>query len=750
MASESIVGTSAERLDADAKVSGDHAYPSDIHIPVALWVEVVRAGVSHARILGVDISAASRYPGVVGIYTAADIVGSNAFGLIVHDQPVIARDVVRFSGDVLAVVAGETEEAARRGAGLVRVALEALPEVVDPILAIQPGSPSLHPGGNICAELDFQSPDWDGSAAERSAYVIEYDYRTGRQAHAFLETEAGSSWIAEDGRLTVAAGGQNPFMDQRQISAALGIPIDRIRVLNPMMGGAFGGKEDISVQIFLALVTLKTGRPARMMLRREESLAYGVKRHPFLVNMKAGVDRAGMFTFLDVDMLADTGAYTTLGPAVIGLAAEHCSGPYYFPASRVAVKAVYTTNGNSSAFRGFGNPQVTTGIEQVVDLLAKASGLDPMLLRAQNCLKAGDRGVINQRINYGIPLPGLLGAANEGRLLNGGENWKAAAVYGRRRGVGVAACWQGFGLGPGAEPGATVEVGLSDRGRYCVAVGCPDMGEGNLTAFAQIACRALGCRLDEVEIRAADTDGPDSHSSNSSRTVTVVGNAVALACSKLVQQILGVLRGQLEAAVEHSNKGFEVGGAVMPLERLVEATGPQKAQQYHMPVLPPASAEGIPHLSYTPAVLVVGLEVNLLTGEIDPLQIEVYVDPGTVINPAGVEAQIEGAVAQGLGFAMMEDALVKDGIVRNHRFSNYIIPSIRDVPYELMTVILTTPEPTNSLGVRGVAEIGITPVAAAIGNAIADAVGVRLHSFPVSPEALLDAMEKNNGEIKPS
>ncbi|HWN31207.1 MAG TPA: molybdopterin cofactor-binding domain-containing protein [Pseudonocardia sp.] len=702
-------GRSAGRIDAPAKARGEHRYPSDHRPAGALWVRPVRAPLVHATISRVDTEAARAVPGVVGVFTAADLPGCNGFGLISPDQPVLCDRVVRCAGDLVAVVAAETDRSARLASGLVEVDALPLPLLTDPELALRADAPKIWPGGNLCAELLLGHGDVATGFAEADV-VLEYAYRTGWQEHAFLETEAGVSYLDEDGRLTVCAGGQNPFSDRRQICAALDLPATDVRVLHPMMGGAFGGKEDISVQIVLALVTRLTGRPARFTLDRAESIAYGVKRHPFQVRYRVGATAAGELTALDAELLADTGAYLTLGPGVLGLAAEHTGGPYRYRHARIAATAVYTNNGNASAFRGFGNPQVTTGIEQVIDQLAGRLGLDPLLLRRRNTLRPGGRAAAGFAVRHGVELAGVLDSAAAGRLLAEAADWKAAARPWKRRGVGTASAWQGYGLGAGVESGAEVSAERTAAGRYLVTVSCPDLGEGNHTAFAQLAAAELGCPVGQVDVSAGDSDGPDSDATNASRTVFAVGNAVAGACARLAAE-----------------------------------PGPARVAHTYRPELPEAHIVGMPHIGYTPAVLVLGVEVDVLTGEVDVLRLEHHVDPGRAVNPAGVRGQSEGAILQGLGFALLEEHQLMGGRVRNDRFANYLIPGITELPERLETVLVCTPDPANPLGVRGVGEIGITPVAAAVGNALCDAIGHRFDRFPITPDAVLAALDGAGG-----
>jgi xanthine dehydrogenase molybdenum-binding subunit len=745
MNTTSPLGHPVVRVDAYAKASGAHRYPSDLVMDGMLWVQVLRAAHPHARIVSIDTSAAAALPGVACILTARDIPGTNTFGLIVHDQPVLCDERVRYMGDAVATVAAESDELARQARALIRVEYAVLPTLTDPLQALLPDAPQLHPNGNLCAELRLGHGDVALGFAQAD-HIVESSYQTGRQAHVFLETEAGVAYYDDAGLLTVCAGGQNPFKDRQQIARALGLPEAEVRVLHPMMGGAFGGKEDINVQIHLALVTQRTGRPCRLMLDRSESLMVGVKRHPFLVRYKTGVTSAGALTAAEVSILADTGAYTTLGPAVIGLAAEHCCGPYDFPHTSIEARAVFTNNGNASAFRGFGNPQVLVGLEQHMDMLAAAVGMDPIAFRRRNTLRPGQLAGPGHSFAGSISLPRVLDAAERGELYAQREQLKVppAIAPWKRRGVGLAAAWQGYGMGAGVPDAARVRIELQPDGRYHLRAGSPDMGQGSLTALLQIAAHELGCGVADFQASVGDSCGPDSGSSNASRTIFVVGSATASAAIDLRAKILaaaGRLRPD-QAQPELDGQVVRIAGQAIPLAELAAEFGPLVGAGYFHPQQPDPLIIGVPHAAYSYSVQLALAEVDTLTGEIAVLRMENYLDAGRVINPSGAEGQAEGGMAQGLGYALFEDSLMDGGVVLNARMSSYIIPSLRDVPAQIKVVLLEEPEPLGPYGARGIAEIGLSPTAAAVLNAVYDAIGIRFQRIPLTPEMVLAALEQ--------
>ncbi len=682
-------------------------FPSDLASDGALFLRLARADRAHARLVSIDTTRALAVPGVVAVLTAKDIPGDRLFGMIQRDQPFLAEDRVLYDGEALAVIAAETEAAAREAAALVEVTYEDLPVAGFPPA---PGDPLLH-DTRYCIDMDL---GFGTQADAAPAHDIEIAFETPRQEHAFLETEAGIAWI-EDGVLTLSVGGQSPHFDVAEIAAGLGIEQTKVRVLNPMMGGAFGGKEDMNVQFPLALATWITGRPSRLMYDRDESIRVGVKRHAFQTRCRVTADAQGHLMHADVEMLADAGAYLAYTPVVTNQATEHCTGPYKFASTKVRTRAAYTNNGIASAFRGVGGPQSLLGIEQAMDVLARQSGIDPFELRRRNLLKAGDLAGPGFRLQTDTLLAPLLNAAESGALWQGRDAYRAAAPAWCKRGVGMASVWYSYGLGAGGEAGATVRLSQAPTGRFTLELGVPDVGNGNLTAFLQIAAEGLGARIEDLDYVMGDSAGPNSGATHGSRTIYVVGNAVAKAASEL--------RAKLDAGTD---------------DPVVEA--------FFQPVQPEMLVRGIPHIDYNYIVQVTALEVDTLTGEVSVAAIENHVETGRMINPQGVEGQIDGAVAQGLGLALYEDLVLEEGRVKNPNFTNYILPTLLDLPASTRTYLYENPDRTNPLGVRGLGELGLPVTPCSIANAVADATGLRFDRFPISPQAVLDGLRQEQGK----
>lgn len=707
-----MIGQSIQKWDALDKASGTFRYPSDLYRDQMVHLAVLRAGRAHARILAIDTVAARQAPGVLRVLTHADVPGLNSFGLIAPDQPVLCHDRVRFCGDAVALVIAESEREAQAACRLIRIEYEDLPAIMDARLALEPDAPRIGPDGNICHEVDLGFGDVEAAMAA-SDHVVRLTYSTGRQEHAFLEPEAGIAYRDDRQRIAIICGGQNPFADQKQIAAILGVPLEEIHVSHPPMGGAFGGKEDLNVQAHLALAVQATDRPARYVYGREESIAYSVKRHRFEVDVEVGCDTQGRLTGFRANLLADTGAYMTLGPPVLVLAAEHASGPYRFQASRIRGRVVHTNTGNASAFRGFGNPQVILGIEQAMDELAAKCGIDPVDFRVRNLLCGGDRAGAGHIVRNDVTLSRLVAAARKGPLLSSPDRTlPQIAADGKCRATGFAFVWQGFGLGAGAEPGSSATLRRDENGQFWLDCSSADLGEGNLSAFQQIAASRLDCTAQDIHLDIGTTDNTNSWSTNASRSVVVTGNAVARAAEQLAMRITAGENGALQETAHFA------------------------------PAFPEKLVLGAPHVGYSYGIQVVRLALDSVTANVTVEQVETWLDAGTVINPDGVTGQIEGGLAQGLGFALSEDLMQRDGHVLNNRFSSYILPTIRDVPTDVRVHLLNHPDASNPLGARGIAEVGLTPAAAAVANALARLLGHRFTQFPIRPEAILPVMEE--------
>jgi len=748
------IGQSVQRRDALGKVTGQTLYPGDIHRPNQAYLKVLFANRPHAVIRRIDTCNAEALEGVIAVFTAQD-VPVNEYGLIMNDQPVLCgpgsskpfAEQVRFVGDQVALVVAESEAIAAQGRDLIAVEYEDLPVVTDPLEAMEDSATLLHPERDSNVFCYYRIRKGDVAAAFSQAdVIIEGEYRTPAQEHAYLQPEAGISYIDEEGRVTVEAAGQWTHEDQKQIAHALGLPQDQVRVIYPAIGGAFGGREDLSVQIVLALAAWRLAqrginRPVKIIWTREESIIGHHKRHPYLIRAKWGATKAGKVISAEVEVIADGGAYAYTSTKVLGNATLMCTGPYEIPNVKVDSYAVYTNNIPGGAFRGFGGPQGAFAAETQMNRLAEALGMDPVEIRLQNVLREGALMSVGTPLPKGVSLaqvieecarksgwrPGVKGwgrrkddvvKATGGRLKDEEEpsavSPQRSAGDHLRRGVGFACAFKnvGFSFGFPEQCWATVELhGRAEIERVVVHHAGAEVGQGTHTVMAQMAAEAVGVPLDKVELIVSDTAYTDnSGSASASRMTFMAGNAIN-------------------------------GAAEQALERWRAEDRPAVATfQYRPPRTTPYDPEtgkSEPNISYGYVAQAVEVEVDTETGHVRLVNVISADDVGKAINPQQIEGQIEGAVVQAAGYALLENFVQKDGYVQTQYLSTYLIPTVLDIPERVQSLILEYPDPLGPWGVRGMAEMPYLPLTPAIIAAVHDATGVWFYEFPLIPERVL-------------
>ncbi|MBT9152651.1 MAG: putative xanthine dehydrogenase subunit D [Firmicutes bacterium] len=745
------IGKPIPRQDAWTKVTGEVKYMSDLSMPHMLWGRILRSPHPHALIKSIDIAEAVACPGVVAVLTHRDVPGLNAYGIVVQDQPVLCGDKVRFVGDAVAVLAAESKEAADHALGLIKVEYELLPGVFDPEVAMQQGSPAIHAKGNVLRHSKVHHGDVEGAFAD-SAVVVEREYRTSRPISAFLETEGGMAMLGADGVLTVYCGAQYPDRDVIQIARALGLERDKVRMVSTLVGGGFGGKDEITVQIHLALLAQMTKRPIKLVLSREESMVTGWKKHPMIVRMKTGASIDGTLLAHEVSIISDTGAYASLGGTILHSAMEHCSGPYRVPNVRVEGHCVYTNNSISGAMRGFGVNQVTFAMETQMDILAEELGLDRLDIRIKNGLKDGDKGALGSPLVTAMGPVQTLQAAGQTELWSQRETYKAEPSRPwKKRGVGLAAAIKGCGLGFRMPDFGAASVELLPSGFFRVRVGCPEIGQGNTIAFAQMAAEVLGCSVDQVEVVTGDTgETPDSGTSTASRSIYVAGNAIIDAATKVVELVEQGISARLVVDVEEVELGeaeVRAGDAILSyldVAALLLQNGQTccAAGRFDAPKATEEvpSVYGLPHLVFGTNAHVALVEVDTLTGQVEVLQVSAVSDAGRVINLQGLEGQSEGGTVMGMGYALTEDIIIDQGMVRTLNFNNYIIPTAMDTP-PISTTVVEVVEKTGPFGAKGVGEVVCISITPAITNAIYDAIKVRVTELPATIERVLAGLQ---------
>ncbi|HUK67458.1 MAG TPA: xanthine dehydrogenase subunit D [Streptosporangiaceae bacterium] len=766
------VGENVPRIDGIPKVSGTFAYASDLGMDGMLWGATLRSPYPHAAIRGIDIGGALASPGVHAVLLASDIPGQNRFGLNFDDQPVLADAVVRYDGEPVAVVAAETAELARRAISRIGVEYEPLQVLADMEEALRAGAPRLHEFGNVLRHVHLLHGDPDAVAADH--WVGGY-YETAMQDQAPLGPEAGLAVPAEDGGVDLYVATQWLHVDREQIAPCLRLPEEKVRLHLAGVGGAFGSREDIHMQIHASLLALRTGRPVKMSFGREESFHSHVHRHPSRIWMRHGVTAEGRLLSVDARLLFDGGAYTSSSPAVVGNAATFAAGPYDVPNVRVEGTVVYTNNPPCGAMRGFGGPQVCFAHEAQMDKIAARIGIDPVELRLANALKTGSVLPTGQVLTGAapvreiiegcrdLPLPQPDPARGRDILRYPGGTGAVTRGEGLKRGVGFAVGYKNVAFSEGFDDSAAARVTLSfgpDGPVAEIYTAAVEMGQGLYTLLTQIVRTELG--VDRVVFHPADTLVGNAGSTSASRQSMMSGGAVQLACA----QVRGAL---FDRACAHLGP---VGREDLVLEDgQVFMGGSAGAARSVGPVgdALPAGAEGPPvvdigaflgepiergvvyrhratehfdengqgdiHVSFAFAAERAVVEVDEELGLVRVLQVAAAVDAGRVLNPSGFEGQIEGGTAQGLGLALMEEVQVREGIIRNPSFTDYLIPTILDMP-PVVSMAIEAPEPGVPYGLKGIGESPTVVATAAIVAALRDATGRELNRAPVSPDEL--------------
>ena len=730
MTVHNTIGRSIPRVDARGKVTGETPYSGDLSMPGMLHMKILFAGRPHARIKSINTVKAESAPGVMAVYTAKDIP-VNEHGLQWQDQPTLCgvgstkegADVVRYVGDQVAVVVAASETEAAAAVRLIAVEYEDLPVVDDPLEAMKPNSPRVHEfigDSNICVHYKIRKGDAEAAFAKADV-IVEAEYRTPVQEHAYLQPEAGLAYIDEEGRITIACGGQWTHEDQEQVAHSLGLPKERIRVVYPAVGGAFGGREDMSVQIVLALAAWKLQRPVKIVWSRRESILGHGKRHAVILRAKWGATKDGKVIAIENVIIGDGGAYMYTSNKVLGNSAITSTGSYNIPNVKTDVYGVYTNNVPGGAFRGFGAPQALFMAETQMNKLAEKLGMDPVEFRLKNALKDGDLMGVGTPSPSPVSVTECIHAAalrfawkDEGRRMKG-EKLPSHI----KRGEGFAAGFKNIGFSFGYQENcwARIEIhGNSAIDKVILHHASAEVGQGTHTVMMQMAAEAVGVPFEKVQLISSDS--------------ATMGSSGSVSASRMTYMSGNAIRGAAESA----------------LKKWVAEERPAIAEfKYLAPATTAFDAEtgfSTPNFAYAFVAQAIELEVDTETGHLHILRVISADDVGKPINPVLVEGQVEGAVVQAQGYAVLEDYKTKDGRVLTDQFSTYLIPTIWDIPEQVETVFLEVPDPNGPWGARGVGELPFLPVAPAIAAAIHDATGVWINEFPFTPERVLRALGK--------
>jgi CO/xanthine dehydrogenase Mo-binding subunit len=747
----SVVNQPLPRRDQAEKIAGTTRYAGDVVHPGMLRAGLVRSPLPSARIVRRDAAEALKVPGVVGVLFGEDVPHNEVWvdvpgqtievAQLKANMEILATQRVRFQGEPVALVIAETEEALVEASELIVVDYADAPGVFDPDEALAQGAPLVHPQGNLLARWDIDQGDV-AAAFEAADLVVEGTYATQPVDHAYLEPEVGVGWLDDEGVLNLRVSTQ-VVQHYRDVARILGIPEARVRVIAPYVGGGFGGKEDMTVEPYIALAVWRTGREVRMEWSRQESLQARAKRHPMRMRYRTAARRDGTIIGQDIDITADSGAYAYLSALVLLYSSVHACGPYRVPNVRLRARCAYTNNPPTSAFRGFGGMQVVLGYESQIDEVARGLGLPPAEVRKRNSLVKGDVLPVGQPIETEV----LLGQTIDAVLERAGPP-PAASGPRRARGRGMASNMQSYGRLVWLNDAAAAWVGFEPDGSVRVRCGVQDLGGGQASSLAQIACELLAVPMDQVIVHFGDSAlNPVAGTTTATRQLLMSGNAVHDAAAVLRDLVLGAVaadRGEPAEALRFS--GGEVAGPGLrvpvpealalcrrrnvPTEALSTFFGPKG-----VPVTTRLRSDRV-FPDFTFGTHLCDVEVDLDTGQVTVLRYIAAHDVGRAINPLSVEGQISGAVAQGLGMALLEEVVLDEGINLTAGFFQYLVPTATDIP-DIEVVVLESGEGMGPFGARGIGEPPIGPPLAAVANAIRDAVGARPTTLPITPERVL-------------
>ncbi|HEY0829982.1 MAG TPA: xanthine dehydrogenase subunit D [Candidatus Dormibacteraeota bacterium] len=744
------VGESPRRADGAGKVRGDFTYSSDLTAEGMLWGATVRSPHPYARIVAVDTSEALRMPGVHAVLTHRDVPGQKLYGLEIQDQPVLAIDVVRYWGEAVALVAADHPEHARRAAHKVQVTYEVLEPLTDPERALGEDAPRLHPDGNVTRHVRIRHGDQDA----RADVVVHGVYEIGMQDQAPLGPESGLAIPDGDGGVDLHIATQWLHVDRDQLSGILALPPEKVRLTMSGVGGAFGAREDLSMQAHACLLALRTRRPVKMSYSRSESFVGHVHRHPGRLAYEHGASRDGKLVYVRARVMLDGGAYASSSTAVIANACCFALGPYECPNATVDGWVMYTNNPPCGAMRGFGSVQNCYAHEAQMDKLAATLGINPIALRKRNAMKTGSRLITGQVVEgpapveelleriEKMPLPPLRG--EDLALMPGGVS-NTTHGEGVRRGVGYAVGFKNVGYSEGFDDYSTARVRLSvvdGRPHVEVHTAAAEVGQGLVTVQAQIAATELG--VSEVVVLQADTQVGSAGSSSASRQTYITGGAVKAASEAVRERVLAMARLELgrssAARLENDAVVSSQGEVLVTLatllgDEVVEETREFRPRRTHR--LDPESGQANAHLQHAFAAHRAVVDVDTELGLVKVVELATAQDVGKAINPQAVEGQLEGGAAQGLGLALMEEIQVKDGVIRNASFTDYLLPTILDMP-PLRMDILELGDPHSPYGLKGVGEPPTISSGPAIVAAIRAATGRAINRVPVRPHDMVD------------
>ncbi|MGI8888778.1 MAG: xanthine dehydrogenase subunit D [Nocardioidaceae bacterium] len=759
------VGESPQRPDGILKVTGEFSYSSDMWLDDMLWGYTLRSPHPFALIKSIDIGEALATAGVFAVLTHEDVPGDNFFGLEHADQPVLAKDVVRYQGEAVALVAADHPEIARRAAKKIKIDYEVLSPVTDPEVAVGhkpweplPGMvdagiegqvPQLHSEGNLVRHLKLRAGDQDATAA----VVISGDYEVGMQDQAFLGPESGLAVPDGEGGVDLYVATQWLHVDQRQVCSALGLPPDKVRLTLAGVGGAFGGREDLSMHVHGCMLALHTGKPMKMVYNRDESFFGHVHRHPAKLHYEYGAERTGKLVYAKVTMYLDGGAYASSTPAVVGNAGTMGIGPYVVPNVTVDTYGTYSNNPTCGAMRGFGSVQTAFAYEAQMDKLAAELEMDPVELRQINAMQEGCAVPTGQVIDSpapvvellqrlkDMPLPPAESDVLDLRRMPGGVS-NTTHGEGVKRGVGYAVAYKNVAFSEGFDDFSTARVRLEVSGGapiVTVHTAAAEVGQGLVTIEQQICRTELG--VDKVAVHPKDTQVGSGGSTSASRQTYMTGGAVSHVCGKVRERVLAMACTSLgrqvsDLRLEGGKVLSESEGVLAALEDVLGDVVVEETDEWrHRPThaLDPETGQGFAHVQFAFAAHRAVVDVDVELGLVKVIELACVQDVGKALNPQAVVGQIQGGSAQGMGLAVMEEIVIQNGKIKNPSFTDYLIPTILDMP-PMPIQVLEYADPHAPYGLRGVGEAPTISSGPAVVAAIREATGLDLVRAPVRPE----------------
>jgi len=775
------VGHSHTRHDGVDKVIGTAIYTDDLVFDGMLYAKAKRAMIPHGFLTKLDISKAKALKGVVAVLTAEDIPAEHNHGLVIFDWPVMVGvgERVRYVGDAIAIIAAETQQIAEQASALIEAEFDLQPVITNPVQARQGGVPQIHEKGNLLKHIKVRKGDMEKGFAEADV-ILEHTFHTPTTDHAFIEPECSIGVPLANGRMEIYCGSQIPYQDRTQVARVMGWDESRVRVVGQLMGGGFGGKEDVMGQIHVAMLAHVTQRPVKLLFDRHESLLVHPKRHATQIRVKIGAKKNGRIVVCESELYGDTGAYASLGEKVMTRATTHSAGPYDIEHVRADCYAMYTNNPPAGAFRGFGVTQSAFAVESMMDMLAEKLNIEPVELRRMNALHVGSITNTGQLLRESVGLMECIDKVDtEMRKHNplpfkprivpspltplpAGEGDSLPSPFGRRAGEeghlvrawGFAAAYKNTGLGGGAPDKAGAEVELYGDGTFEVRSSSAEMGQGLVTVMRMIVAEEMSVPPEQVKVLVMDTDlTPNGGPTTASRQTYVTGNASRYAAKTLRDAITSTMAEKFDVKPEqirfdngivHAN-GHSMTYAEVAKEMKSMGQQPRALYEYEAPKTQPLGTGGDMHFAFSFGVQAAEVEVNKLTGEVRVLKVISANDVGMAVNPLGLQGQVEGGVMMGLGNALTEEFIMDNGYVVTDHLARYRIPGIMLTP-EITSIIVEHPTADGPYGAKGVGEICSIPTTPAITNAIYNAVGVRIDKLPVDQEMIAREIWEREGK----